>query len=147
MSFDTVTDSVVTVVQKLSEYSPSNSKKYDYSILRSGRDRVLVAQFGGTIEVRRIIAAPRRVNTAWLVNLELFVPYRGLNEIGRDMVTEVQRLIDHFDQYPTLNSATGVVTSFVINVSAPERYQNNTRWWMTLLQLRVDERANITIAE
>ncbi|MCI0439804.1 MAG: hypothetical protein L0177_11840 [Chloroflexi bacterium] len=146
MSFDSVAGALLSVVRLSESYDARNSSRYDYGVLRRGVKRALVLQYGGTAE-RRVVQSPRRVHTSWLVNMELFVPYRSLDSVGKEVTEEVQALLDHMDRYPTLNGAAEVVNAFVDSASEAVPWQGNTRWWVVTLQCRVDERATVTIAE
>ena len=112
MSFDAVADAALTVLKLHESYDARNVSKYSYEVLGGGIDRAIVIQYGGLDRPRTVIAASgRRVNTPWIANLELYLPYRDRNQIGKDVVDEVQNILDHVDKYPTLNGASNVVNA------------------------------------
>jgi hypothetical protein len=103
----------------------------------------------GSIPAREVVAARRRISTNWEILIELFIPYTGENTTSaRRIREERQQLLDHIDQYPTLNGVAGVVYAFIEAGREPEIWAGeSSNWWKQVLIMRVLENVNIAIRE
>jgi len=147
MSYDSVESGLLTVIQLHADFTTTNSSKGDYRILGAGVSRGLILTPGPFRKA--VTAAPRRMGFSWVVNLELFVPFKGeLSTIATELRTIRQDLMDQIDKYPTLNSTSGVINAFVEGGGEPDLWQGeNRRWWMQRMTVSIEERATVTIAE
>ena len=65
---------------------------------------------------------------------------------GPDAKTAI--LVDLIDQYPRINSSSGVLLSLLSGASRPTiRAGEGRSWWIQMLDFEVTERVDITVAE
>jgi len=147
MSYDSVETGLLNVIQLHADYTSTNSSKGDYRILGAGISKGVVLTPGHFR--REISAAPRRIAWTWIVNMELFVPFRAeLSSVATDLRTMRQDLIDQIDPYPHLNDTSGVIDAFVESGGEPDLWQGeNSRWWVQSLRVVIKERTTVTILD
>ncbi len=148
MSYKVVEDGLLTIIRLLANYDDNNSSNGDFRALGAGKQRVVVLQ-PGAIRDRSVVAAPRRIRTLWMINLNLFVSFQGeISTVAEAIRVDRQELIDQIDKYPTLNGTAGVVIAFVEGGGEPDHWVGENRsWWRQVLSISVEERATVTIAE
>lgn len=151
MSYEIIEAGVLTVLRLHSDYSTTNSSRGDFRILgslASGQTRGVILTPGPVLG-RDIVAAPRRVLTNWVVNVDLFVAFPGeITTAYSNIIADQQTLLDHFDTYPTLNGLAGVIHAFITGSQDAEVLKGESRnWWTQRFQLQVSERVTVTIAE
>lgn len=137
-----------TVINLHADYDSTNVAKGDYKILGHGKTFCVVLQPGAIIK-RDIVAAPRRLQVIWVVNIELFIGFTGLiSTVASQIRSRRQDLLDHLDKYPTLNGTSGCINAFITNADEPiELPGDPKRWWLQKMQMQIEERTTITIAE
>ena len=147
MSYSSVESALLTVLQLHADYSTANSSAGDYRVLAASSARSVILSPGPF--AREVVAAPRRVRNAWVINLDLFVPFRiDLSTVAAAIRTDRQTILDHLDKYPTLNSATGVLNAFCTGAGEPEEWVGEDGgFWSQRLVVQVEERVIVTIAE
>ena len=151
MSYATIETGLLTLIRLLSGYSATNTAAGNYNVLSASSASSVILQPGEFS--REVVAAPRRVRTAWTINIELYVPYRtDIVTIAAAIRTKRQELIDHIDKYPTLNGVAGVLHAFVVGASEPVAWEGRrgartSGYWMQMLTMQVEERVTVTIAE
>ena len=148
MSYDTVEEGLLTIVRKATGFTVANTSRGDFRILSEPLDRFLILT-PGPIRSRRLLAAPRYIETIWVVNMELFIPYMDdLSEVWASLRVFRQNVLDTVDAYPKLNSTEGVNNAFIEGALTPEiRRGSGRRWWHQILQMIIEERVIITILE
>jgi hypothetical protein len=148
MSYDSVEEGLLNIVRKAIGFNIGNTTRGDYRILSESQEKFVVLT-PGPIRGRRLLAAPRYIETIWVVNLELFIPYQDdLSEVWKLLRTSRQNLLDVLDAYPRLDSAVGVNNAFAEGALTPEvRRGSGRRWWFQVLQVAIEERAIVTILE
>jgi|TARA_Y100000310_G_scaffold94472_1_gene92119 hypothetical protein len=148
MSYDAVETSILNVIQILGNYDSSNSTQGDYRILARGNRRAVVLT-PGAIRGREVIATRRRIATVWETLIELFIPFQGDIPSSHSAIRQDrQELIDHLDEYPTLNGTSGVVHAFTEFGREPEIWQGeSSNFWKQILVMGIHEHQNIRIAE
>ena len=139
---------LATVIKLLSGYSATNVAQGDYKILGHGNTFGIVLQPGAILK-RDIVAAPRRLQVIWVVNIELYIGFTGLiSTVATDLRDKRQSLLNHLDKYPTLNSLSGCINAFIREGVEPiELPGDPKRWWVQILKMYIEERTTITIAE
>jgi hypothetical protein len=147
MSYDVVETGLQGVIRKLSDYGTTNVSKGDYRILGAGVAKAVVLQPGPFI--RNVAQAPRRLRQAWVVNLELFIPFTTeLSDVASTLRTERQTIMDEVDKWPRLDATAGVIDAFIEGGGEPELWQGeNRRWWVQKLRVTIEERTNVTLSE
>jgi len=126
----------------------TNLTRGDYRILNKGHVRNIILM-PGAILGHSTAQFPRRMRTLWVVNLELYIRFnKDISEIVDKIADDRQVILDHIDQYPTLNGATGVVFIKFLNAQSPDiALGENRNWWRQTIQYQVEERYTATIAE
>lgn len=147
MSYDAVEDGAVAIAYKVKGFTSRNTSKGDYKILGRGITRALIFTPGPF--QREVVATPRRLRQAWTIQLGLFIPFQGeVSSISSAIRVVRQTILDEFDQWPTLNSTTGVINAFITGGAEPELWQGENRsYWTQTLTLAIEERTTVTIAE
>ena len=137
-----------TVIKLMSGYGATNVAQGDYKILGHGNTFGIVLQPGAILK-RDIVAAPRRLQVIWVVNIELYIGFTGLiSTVATDLRDKRQSLLNHLDKYPTLNSLSGCINAFIREGVEPiELPGDPKRWWVQILKMYIEERTTITIAE
>jgi hypothetical protein len=121
----------------------------DYHVLGTGNLECIILQPGAVIQ-RNVVAAPRRIQTMWIVNIEHYLAFTGeISIIAQEIRTARQNLFDHVDKYPTLNSTPGCINAFIQEALEPEIFVHGDprRWWRMIYRIQIEERATVTIAE
>ena len=150
MSYSSIESALLTVIRLIagSAYTTTNSSLGDYVILNAASVRSVILTPGAVV-VREVVAAPRRVRTVWAINIELFIPFHvDVSTVSAAIRVDRQALLDHLDKYPTLNSADGVLSAFVVSADEPQEWAGvGGGFWTQRLVMHVEERATVTIAE
>ena len=149
MSYDAVEQGLLVLLRGLSDYTTGkNISRGDARILGKGVKKAIIL-YPGSIPTRSVTAAPRKISTEWEIIIELRVAFRGeVSTIQQDIITSRQDIIDHVDQYPTLNGISGVVQTFITGGAEPEVWQGESRnWWVQRLRCRVVENVYRTVIE
>lgn len=148
MGYHEMENGLATVIKLLSGYSATNVAQGDYKILGHGNTFGIVLQPGAILK-RDIVAAPRRLQVIWVVNIELYIGFTGLiSTVATDLRDKRQSLLNHLDKYPTLNSLSGCINAFIREGVEPiELPGDPKRWWVQILKMYIEERTTITIAE
>ena len=136
------------VIKILDDYNDDNVSQSDYRILGKG-SRSCVILNPGPIFQHQVVAAPRRIQTIWIVEIEHYIGFRGeLNLVADDIRTKRQILLDHIDAYPTLNNTTDCTNAFIREGREPEILSGDpVQWWREIMRIYIEERHTITIAE
>ena len=147
MSYDSVETGLRDVIVLHDDFTTNNTVKGDYRILGKGLSRAIVLTPGPF--TKSVSAAPRRIAWVWTVNMELFIPFRGeLSIIANSLRTIRQDVMDQIDQYPLLNSTSGVIDAWVEGGSEPDIWQGeNKKRWVQRMRVVIKERTTVTIAE
>ncbi len=132
MSYATVEEGLLKVIRKADSFNASNTSPGDYRILARGNRQAAVLNPGPFR--REVVAAPRRIAWTWIVNIELFVPFREeLSVVSKDLRVIRQSLMDIVDQFPHLDDTEGVIDAIIESGSEPDLWQGeNKRWWNVL---------------
>lgn len=148
MSYDAVEAGLLSVIQLLPDYNSTNSSRGDFRILAKGVSRAVVLSPGAFIG-RDVVATPRQMQTIWVINLHLLIPFTSEISTIRGLIrTERQKIIDQIDKYPTLGAVSGVVSAILTGGEEPRIWQGESqRWWLQVMQVEVEERSSVTIAE
>lgn len=147
MAYDTIETGLLTVIRLHADWSSANTSKGDYKVLGVGNSQAIVLQ-PGRIRTRSVSAAPRVIRTPWIINLELYLHFRGeIDEVFARCRTVRQTLIDHVDKYPTLNSTTGCINALITGGGEPDVIGAEGQWWRQLLTVDIEDRTVVTIAE
>ena len=147
MGYSEMETGLATVIKLLSGYTTTNVAQGNYRILGNGVTKAVILQ-PGAIQQRSIVGAPRRQQTIWVCNIELWIPFLGEISTVSDSLRSVrQALIDHIDKYPTLSGTSGCINAFITGAQEPTELPGDPRrWWMQELQMTIEERTTITIA-
>jgi len=145
MSYSTCENALETIIKQVTGYSIANVTKGDYRILGHGVSKAVVLVPGA---FTRNAAAESWLRTAWIANIELYVPFTGdISTIASSIRTERQAIIDEVDKYPTLNSATGVVLARITGGGEPEMWViGNKNFWKQILNCSIEERVVVSYA-
>lgn len=149
MSYEVVEDGLRDVIRKLANYDSDNCVTGNYKPLGLGKRRVVVLQ-PGSVPSRSIVAAPRRIRTLWVINIELYIRFRtDVTTIADDIRTDRQEIIDQVDKWSKLDATAGVVNAFITSVDEPEMWRvgASRSWWRQVLRCEVEERASVTSSE
>lgn len=147
MSYATAEAGLLTIIRKLAAFTTTNSSQGDYRILAKGVAKAVVLTPGGFS--REVTAAPRRLRQAWIIDIEIFIPWTDqISTISAAVKSVRQNIMDEVDKYPTLDSTSGVINAFISGGSQPELWRGeNRRWWVQTLRCDIEERSTVTIAE
>ncbi|MDD4984190.1 MAG: hypothetical protein PHQ43_00175 [Dehalococcoidales bacterium] len=145
MSYSTVETALATVIKKATGYSTTNVASGDYRVLAKGNAKAVVLQPGS---FEREYVSTQYMRSAWAINVELYVLWGGeQSTVAGNIRTERQALIDKIDQYPTLDSATGVVRAILKSAGPPEIWQVGAmQFWKQIMVCQVEERTTVTYA-
>ncbi len=145
MSYITCEDALAAIIQALTGYSATNVGQGDYKVLGKGKVKAVVLQPGA---YSSNMAGQQWKRNAWNINIELYVMWQETQDIASTDVKEVrQALINHLDQYPTLNSNAGTVRAMVVEGREPEIWQMGARqYWRQILVMQVEERLVVSYA-
>lgn len=154
MSYSTVEDALLTIIQAHANYSSANSSQGDYHILGNGASRYVVLT-PGPIRAHNSTATlgsgpSRRMRTVWVIQVNLIIPWRGeISTIASQIRTDRQTLIDQIDAYPTLDGTSGVIISSFESAGNPENWlgAEERNFWKQELTVAVEERTNVTVQE
>jgi len=152
VSYITIEDGLSALINGLSNYNNSgtsqNLSQGDYRILGRGLSRAVILQ-PGSIREREVAQSPRRMRTVWDIYVELYIPFTGeMSTIATALRTDRQELLDHLDKYPTLNGITGVIHAMIVRGDEPRVWVGESgNWWRQVLNMSVEERVTVTIAE
>ena len=149
MSYDTVEQSTFILIRdKVSGYSAANLSRGDYRILAGGVEKATILTPGG-IRSRQVVAVQRYISTVWVVQIELYVPWHDeMSDIAKKIIDFRQEIIDLLDQYPRINSSSGVLLSLVSGAARPTiRAGEGRSWWIQMLDFEVTERVDIVVQE
>jgi len=85
----------------------------------------------------------------WSINVELLIAFKTeISQVATDIRTQRQLIIDKIDEYPTLDTTTGVVFAMITEGREPELVQMGARtFWRQIMIAKVEERATVTYAE
>ena len=147
MSYESVEAALLTIIRKAKNFNSNNTSTSDYRVLGKGTRQAVVLS-PGTFR-KHVSATPRRMAWAWVVNLDLFVPFGDeLSEVAIKLRSTRQDLMDIVDQYPRLDDTTGVINALVESGAEPNLWQGeNRRWWVQRLRVLIEERTTVIIAE
>ena len=103
----------------------------------------------GAVPIRDVAQAPRRVRTVWTVLIHLFTMFReDQPSISLHLKEDREKILDHVDQYPTLNGVDGVVSAIINRVRQPAVWQGeNKNWWLQIMDMTIESRKTVTIKE
>ena len=151
MSYDTIEAAALTVLRLHADYSSTNTSRGDYRILGGGLTRGVVLT-PSSVLAREVVAAPRQIRTVWVINIDLFISFTAVggeqDKIADAIRADRQNIIDQFDKYPTLNGATGIIHAIITSALEPEKWTGQSRnWWSQRMQMQVEERVQVSIAE
>lgn len=149
MSYDTVEESTLVLIRdNVAGYSATNISRGDYRILAGGVEKAIIL-VPGPIRSRQVVAAQRYLSTVWVVDIELYIPWHDdMTEIADKVVKFRQEVIDLIDQYPRVNSSSGVLLSLITAAGRPTiRAGEGRNWWIQTLDFEVTERVDIVVAE
>ncbi len=95
------------------------------------------------------MAAQRYISTVWVVQIELYIPWHDeMSDIAEKVIVFRQEIIDLLDQYPRINSSSGVLLSLVSGAARPTvRGGEGRNWWIQILDFEVTERVVIVVQE
>jgi len=146
MSYNSVESALATIIKKASGYSATNVAQGDYRVLAKGNAKAVILQPGAFI---RSQAAESWKRSQWNVNVEIYIAFGGeISTVAGNIRTERQSIIDKIDQYPTLDSASGVVLAELAGGGEPEMWQIGAQqFWKQVMICRVEERALINVQE
>ena len=145
MSYNVCEAALATIVKLVSGYTVANVSQGDYRVLGAGVTKAVILTPG---RFTRETAAERWMRSNWVVNMELYVAFGGeISTVASNIRSERQNIIDKVDQYPTLNSATGVVLARLTGGDEPEVWQMGAmQFWKQILYCEIQERAVVTYA-
>jgi len=118
MSYTTVETAILTVIRTHADFDTTNCLAGEASAIKKGLARVLRVLKGSHRQEAITIGAYKHV---WSVNLDCYVPWRSdIATLEASLATETQKVIDTIEQYPSLNSATGVTNAEITNANQAE---------------------------
>src|SRR3989304_8643791 len=146
MSYKSVELALADTIKVHANYGDHNVSQGDYRILGRGNLDCVVLN-PGPIFQRDVVAAPRRIQTIWIVDIEHYIGFRGeISLVADDIRTKRQDLLDHLDKYPTLRGAAGVINAFIREGREPEVIPGDPqRWWREVMRMYIEERSTGTI--
>ena len=155
MSYATVQAGVSAVIQKLSGYDTSNVKENDFRALDAGKNAVVLRRGTSRHEDLTLGSGSgntRTVRNRWRVKVELWIPQRTDHSTQRsDMVTVFDAIYTQLLKWPFLDGVSGVTDSKVTDAGEPEEFTfgkgRSKRWWRQVINVDVDEIAEITLSE
>lgn len=148
MSYSIVEAALLTVLRLHANYDSTNSARGDFRNLARGGARFVVL-VPGSVPGREMVAHPRRISTTWEIVIQLFILYTGeANTAFTNLASDRQDIMDHIDQYPTLNGTADVVHALITSAREPEPWSGEGRnYWQQDILCRVTEHVTVTIAE
>jgi len=155
MSFQTVQDQVVTLLQGMSDFDTGNSGADDFRKLAPGKASygiVIKGATGGPNSGQVDIADGNKSYVRrddYSVEIHLFTRYvtDALQTRG-DLTTLVDAVEAHFDKYPDLDNFTGVIDSRIDVVpESTEWTLGSGNYWRQVIVVQVAELSTVLIAE
>ena len=149
--YNHVEDALVDVLDGMADFDKEgdnqNLYQSDYRGMRLGHSVMIVLE-PGTIPTHDTAQFPRRMRTVWTVNIRIFVRFdKDLTEINRKIRDLRQKVMNHLDRYPTLNSTVGVIFARLTGGSEPDIHEGKSNnWWSQQLNFQIEERYTATIA-
>ena len=108
---------LLAVIQKLTNYTSSNTSLADYRFLQRGYDKVVVLRPGSFTRERTEFGGGKE-NT-WNVIIELFIKYQDDAQAQNAIRDERQDIINKVDEYPKLDGTNGVLIADIIGGAEP----------------------------
>jgi hypothetical protein len=151
MTYATVEAAVETLIVAMTEFTAETVSRGDYRILDEGADDLCVLVPGSFDQDGAGQAGARKSIRAWAVLADLFRRYLDDATTWADFVATRDALIDHLEQYPTLNGVAGLTLVALGSDADPtevfDEDENGPFFVFQRIRIAVTERVDLTGGE
>lgn len=143
MSYSTGEAAILDVLRLHKAYSPKNTGRGTFGLLdKGGSDRYVILRMGAAANEQLAITTAQ---TTWTTELMVYRAYVDDGDSAVKLQGHVQEVIEHLEQYPTLNGA--VADSQIVTVGAMEQTMmvaNGPMWLRSTIAIQWQEEREIT---
>jgi len=145
MTYSVGEAAILTLVQALSEYNSQNSSRQDWKVLDSGKAAVYAVLRPG--EWSNEDTGMGMHLRSWQTVVEVWRPYRDDTK-PLTLQDDVETIVAHLEQYPTLSGAADVVDAMVTGGGEMQEVvrNNNVLWARWEVHIGWQEEKEITYA-